>query len=129
MSRDEIIHAWAVQCRALEVHKLHERCRMLEAALLGAMLLPRSELPDPKRGTTRAHGLNIMCPQTGALLTVDVDYEADEDTGIVPLYVWAGAHDIAGWMRPFDEQRLTEQIAARIAEDASEQRAELRAAA
>ena len=82
--------------------------------------------PDPKHGTTRAHGLHIMCPQTGKLVPVDVDYEFDEDTGIVPLYVWAGAHDISGWMRPFDEDKLAEQIAKRIKEDAAEQRAEQR---
>jgi hypothetical protein len=82
--------------------------------------------PGPKHGTTRMHHLHVMCPQTGSLIDVDVDYESD-DSGITPLYVWLGATDIAGFLDRSTEQRLIDQISKINAENAAEIRAEARA--
>ena len=87
-----------------------------------ALLTP----PDPKHGTSRMHGLDVMCPQTGSLICVDVDYETD-DSGITPLYVWLGVTDIAGFLDHSTEHRLIDQIAKINAENAAEIRAEARA--
>lgn len=128
---EQVTAEWAEICRSAQGPKaLH----IVESALLSSMKRERKlsaqlaafELPDPKHGTTRVHGLHLLDRMTGALIPVTVDYEMDEGE-VIPLYVWIASVDVMSFITPEEELRLAVQIASDLQRDAAEIRAEMQA--
>jgi hypothetical protein len=126
---DKISEASKAGSGALRVVETHLLTAMIEAERykrqadeLRAKLAP----PDPARGLTRARGLHLM-NEADKLIPVDADYSVDADEGIQVEYIWIGCHDVAGMFWASHAERLADQIAARLREDAAEIRAEARA--